>query len=70
MFSRQLTLAGRTRSFLLTPLQADGWEVRTEEDATVLRRARFTDWHRVERALAAFEREIERLLAEGWRITV
>jgi hypothetical protein len=69
MFSRELTLAGHTRNFLITSLPAEGWEVRVEEDSRVLRRNRYTDWHRVERALAAFERETAALMAGGWSMT-
>ena len=69
MFSRELTLAGHTRNFVITPLHADGWEVRIEEDSRVLRRNQYTDWHRVERALATFEREVAALIERGWRMT-
>ena len=69
MFSRHLTLGTRTRQFVITSLSADGWEVRVEEDSRVLRRSRYTDWHRVERALAAIEREVEALTEGGWRMT-
>jgi hypothetical protein len=69
MFSRQLILAGHTRSFVITSSHAEGWEMRVEEDSRVLRRTRYTDWHRVERALASLEREVEALTARGWRMT-
>jgi hypothetical protein len=39
-----------------------------EEDRTLRRLDRYHDWHRVERALAAFEREVQELRARGWRI--
>jgi hypothetical protein len=68
MFSRELTLAGHTRSFVVTPLQAEGWEIRVEEDSRLLRRSHYTDWHRVERALASLEREVAALTAGGWRM--
>jgi hypothetical protein len=69
MFSRQLTHAGHTRNFVITALHADGWEVRVEEDSRVLRRNRYTDWHRLERALASIEREVATLTELGWRMT-
>jgi hypothetical protein len=34
---------------------ADGWEVRQELNSLVVHLQRFTDWHRVERAVQAFE---------------
>jgi hypothetical protein len=69
MFSRELTRAGHTRNFVITSVRAEGWEVRVEEDSRVLRRNRYTDWHRVERALASIEREVEALTELGWRTT-
>ena len=33
----------------------EGWQVR-EEDSHVVRQATYTDWHRVERAVARFDR--------------
>ena len=68
MFSRQLTLDGRTRSFVITSSYAEGWEMRVEEDSRLLRRTRYTDWHRLERALASLEREVDALTAGGWRM--
>jgi hypothetical protein len=69
MFSTRLTCAGRTRSFIVRSLQADGWEMTIEEDSRLLRRVRYTDWHRVERALAAIDRDIRALTELGWRVT-
>jgi hypothetical protein len=68
MFSKRLTHAGHARSFVITSLQADGWEARVEEDSRLLRRAHYTDWHRVERAIFSLEREVEALTAGGWRL--
>jgi hypothetical protein len=68
MFSRQLIFAGHTRSFIITSSLTEGWEMRVEEDSRVLRRTRYTDWHRVERALASLEREVDALTAGGWRM--
>jgi hypothetical protein len=36
-----------------------GWELREEVDSRIVRTATLRDWHRVERALAVFELEIE-----------
>ena len=69
MFFRELTFAGHTRHFVILPLHAEGWEVRVEEDSRVVRRNRYTDWHRVERALAAFERDVAALMDLGWRMS-
>ena len=67
MFSKTLTFHGRTRSFAVQALAASGWELRIEQDSTVVRRAIYNDWHRVERAVDAIEREMRDLEARGWR---
>jgi hypothetical protein len=36
---------------------ARGWELKEERDHRVVREAIYTDWHRVERAVRAFELE-------------
>ena len=43
-----------------------GWEVRDENDAGILKRVIYKDWHRVERAIAMFEQEEAMLEAAGW----
>ena len=66
MFSKVLTLAGHTRTFSIDALLS-GWELRVAEDADVVRRTCYTDWHRVERAISAIEREVSMLEAQGWQ---
>jgi hypothetical protein len=66
MFSQELTHAGHVRRFNITSQGAEGWEMRIEEDSAVVRRQRFTDWHRVERALTLVTREIAELENAGW----
>jgi hypothetical protein len=41
--------------------------VREEQDHQVLKQVRYSDWHRVERALNEFALEIDRLEESGWR---
>lgn len=67
MFSKTLTQAGHTRSFLVRAREADGWEVSIEQDDHVIRRKRYSDWHRLERALDAVRREVDALEGQGWR---
>ena len=69
MFARRLRQANHTRDYLIAPAGREGWEVRLEEDRTLTRLEHYRDWHRVERALASFEREVEELTARGWHIT-
>ena len=46
-------IQGRRFSVTMTP---EGWAVREEQDDRTVRAVTYTDWHRVERALLAFER--------------
>src|SRR4028118_278032 len=66
MFSKELTLGGHTRRFVLASLQTEGWELRVEQDSAIVRRTRYTDWHRVERALGTGEREVGQPAGRGW----
>jgi hypothetical protein len=51
-----LTRTSRGRTAVLTVTKREeGWEVRHTQDATVVRRQTFSDWHRVERAMMRFE---------------
>ncbi|MGE0815610.1 MAG: hypothetical protein AB7O28_07625 [Vicinamibacterales bacterium] len=47
-------------------VDAEGWRVVERADSTVVREARFSDWHRVERARRAFAVEMTTLRREGW----
>lgn len=47
-------------------MEAEGWRVVERADSTVVRDARYTDWHRVERARRAFTIETSTLKKEGW----
>jgi hypothetical protein len=66
MYARTFHKADQTRRFIITNLQSDGWEVREEQDAEILRRVRYTDWHRVERARMAFAQLAMSLEDAGW----
>ena len=67
MFSRTLTHSGHIRQFIVRARRAAGWEVRVEQDRQVVRQAQYRDWHRLERALGAIEREVGELVAQGWQ---
>ena len=64
-YAHTLRKDGRTRHFEILR-DTDGWRVLDRADTTVLREARYTDWHRVERARRAFTIECSVLRAEGW----
>jgi hypothetical protein len=67
MFKSELTQAGHVRRFTIGQSAGHGWEVRVEEDSRVVRRVRYDDWHRVERALLGIRQQILELEASGWR---
>jgi hypothetical protein len=69
MFQLSLRCADHIRNYSIAPGGPSGWEVKLEEDRTITRRDYYRDWHRVERALALFEREVSELTARGWRVT-
>ena len=66
MFSKTLIQAGHVRRFVVSARPASGWEVRIEQDREVVRQAAYRDWHRLERAIGAIEREVGELVAQGW----
>ena len=66
MYIRRLQKASHTRKFTITTTGASGWEVRDEQDSRVIRWVRYRDWHRVERARAAFALEAAQLEESGW----
>ena len=67
MFSKELVHDGHIRRFSVSRAGQEGWEVRVEEDAAVVRRLCYTDWHRVERALDVMTLEVQALERDGWR---
>lgn len=67
MFERELFQAGHTRRFTVTEARPLGWEVRVEEDSQVVHSVRYSDWHRVERAMALLAQQIVELERNGWR---
>ncbi len=54
MLTREYTSDGHTNRITLTKART-GWDVREERDDTVVKRANYHDWHRVERAIQVFE---------------
>ena len=67
MFAKELHKDQHVRRFLIQDKGHDGWEIREEQDDQVLRQICYTDWHRVERALLGFTRQIGALEQTGWR---
>ena len=67
MFTRELKQAGHVKRFTVREAQGDGWEVREEVDSQLVSRARYHDWHRVERALMRIDAQVSDLERQGWR---
>ena len=65
VFEKTLVREGQTRSFHIagTP---EGWEVSEQGQEQEARRQKHTDWHRVERTVARFTRQIDELRRDGW----
>jgi hypothetical protein len=55
METRTRTSPGHTDQITVTR-RDNGWEVRETRDSTLVRAQQYSDWHRVERAVQAFER--------------
>jgi hypothetical protein len=56
MIKREYTFDdGQVARFSVSRNTEAGWEVREERDDRLVRRTRYTDWHRVELAMQVFE---------------
>jgi hypothetical protein len=61
-----LRRAAESRSFHILAGSSAGWEATELRDQRMIQRQHYADWHRVERALAHFAREIDELRERGW----
>ena len=68
MFSISLHRAGHVRQYSVRATPGDGWEVSVLEDHTLTRHVRYHDWHRLERTIALFHRDVADLTAQGWEV--
>ena len=66
MLSITLRRADHVRHYSIRAIRHAGWEVKLEEDRTLKHHIRYDDWHRVERAVELFRREVAGLTAQGW----
>jgi hypothetical protein len=66
VFAKTLVRACHVRSFEVACAGDAGWEVSLRADETLVERRRYADWHRVERAITRFLREISKLRHDGW----
>ena len=66
MFSVTLRGADETRRYVIAR-RGLGWDVRRESDGEGTHQVTYRDWHRVERSIERFRREVADLIARGWR---
>jgi hypothetical protein len=66
VFAKVLVRAPQVRSFEIAPGPVAGWEVSERTGDHVVQQRHYTDWHRVERVLTRFRREISELRNQGW----
>ena len=67
VFSSKLTDGSHVRQFDVHRSPAQGWSIREERDAEVVRQVTVEDWHRVEVAIRGFAVEAAQLTRRGWR---
>lgn len=68
MFSKVVRYQQQTRHYSISATDS-GWEVKEEHDSEVVRRVRYSDWHRVERARRSIAIELDDLQRQGWSET-
>jgi hypothetical protein len=66
-FHKTLVRATETRSFHVERNESAGWRTLAIANDRVAHEQERTEWHRVERDLERFAREIEQLRRDGWR---
>jgi len=67
LLAKTLVRADRVRSYEVRPVSPVGWEASQSEDQRIVETKRYDDWHRVERMLSRFTREIAELRQQGWQ---
>ena len=69
LLATTLVRGDHVRSFEVRPARADewfGWEASEHQDERLVQQQRYSDWHRVERILNRFTRQISELRQQGW----
>ena len=65
LFRKTLVHARDVRSFAVEA-SSSGWQVSERDGDRFVQLQRFTDWHRVERKMTHFLRDISHLRNQGW----
>jgi hypothetical protein len=66
VFRKTLVRSVHVRSFEISESADSGWQLFEREDEQVVALQRFTDWHRVERAILRLARVVAELQRDGW----
>jgi hypothetical protein len=69
LLATTLVRGDHVRSFEVRPARREqwfGWEASERQDQRLVQQQRFSDWHRVERAINRFIAEISALRQQGW----
>ena len=66
MYARSFYKAAHVRRFTILPATSV-WDVGEEHDDQLVRKVRYHDWHRVERAMVAFAQAAVSLERQGWK---
>ncbi|HET9706101.1 MAG TPA: hypothetical protein VFP85_18800 [Vicinamibacterales bacterium] len=64
-FVKNLKNQAETRTYTIATIDG-GWEVREERDSRLVKKVRYSDWHRVERARRTIAHELDVLRRAGW----
>ncbi|HZR22637.1 MAG TPA: hypothetical protein VFA59_03550 [Vicinamibacterales bacterium] len=68
VFAATLVNADHIRSFDIRAAFPNGWQVQERVDDRVVHQRYLSDWHRVERNVSQFVREIADLRSRGWSV--
>jgi hypothetical protein len=68
MYAIALRHDKHTRQYAVSHSQPSGWDLTLEEDRRRVRRVHYDDWHRVERAVAVLQLEVNELTSRGWQV--
>ena len=67
LLATTLVRADHSRSFQIHAARPAGWNATEQQDQRVVQQRHYGDWHRLERALTRFAREIHELREQGWQ---
>jgi hypothetical protein len=68
VFSRGLTDGSHVRRLDVERAPNEGWRIREQRDAEIVRQLTYEDWHRVELVIRGFSAEAAQLTQRGWHI--